>query len=589
MRRTLLSTLVVGLLLGGWSAAAAQDAPAAGLKPLVTVSFSGYDELKSDIEFIGKLGDNPQMATQLEGMLKLMTQGQGLAGLDKTKPWGAVVQTDGQQEFPIYGFIPVTDLKQLLSLVGPLLPGGPPEEPADGIYEIDIEGLTLFVQEKGGWAFIVANRDDLAKVPADPSKVLGGLNEKYDLAVRALIRNVPAEYRQMFTAQLQMGAEIGMQRLPGESDEDYALRQGLAKQMIQQVNEMANDLDEVLIGFAIDSQAGSSYLDFQITAVEGTKTAAQFAQAATVKTNFAGFDLPGAALTGNWAGLFTDNDVAEATKGIAKLRQTALKELKNQGLSAQELKLATQLLSDLLDVVEKTIENKKADGGLVLLLKPDAATFAAGGTIAEGDKLEKALKQLATEIQKGEPELAKLLKLDADSHQGVRFHTLTLPTDEIGEEMVTKLFGESIDVVLGISNTSVYMAAGSDAVSTLKQVIDQSKAQPDKEIPPMRISLAATPIAEFVAATIPDNPDNMENMMAKMMATSVAEMLAQAGGKDHVTLTSKPIPNGTTIRLEVEEGILKLIGSMGEMMGGMMGPGGPGGMSPVDEVDESPF
>ena len=586
MRRTLLSTLVVVLLLGGWSACPAQEAPAGGLKPLVTVSFSGYDSLRADLDFLGKLSDNPQLAQQMEGTLAMLTKGQGLAGLDKTKPWGAVMQTDGQQEFPVYGFIPVTDLKQLLSLIGPLLPGGPPEEPADGIYEIDIDGPTVFVQEKGGWAFIVTNRDDLAKVPADPSKVLGGLNEKYDLAVRASIQNVPMEFRQMLAAQLQAGAQIGMQRLPGESDEDYALRQGVAKQMIQRVNDMANELDEVLIGFAIDSQAGSSYLDFQITAVEGTKTAAQFSQSAAVKTSFAGFDLPGAALTGNWAGLLTDDDVAEAKNGIANLRQTALKELKNQGLSAQELTLATQLLTDLLDVLEKTIENKKADGGLVLLLKPDAATFAAGGTIADGDKLEKALKQLAAEIQKGEPELAKLLKLDADSHQDVRFHTLTLPTDEIGEEMVTKLFGESIDVVLGISNTSVYLAGGSDAMSTIKQVIDQSKAQPDKEIPPMRISLAAAPIAEFVAANIPDDPDNM---MANMMATSVAEMLAQAGGKDHVTLTSKPIPNGATVRLEVEEGILKLIGSMGEMMGGMMGPGGPGGMPPVEEVEESPF
>ena len=580
MRRTLLSTLVVTLLLGAWSACPAQETAAAGLKPLVTISFSGYDELRADLEFIGKLGDNPQMAQQMEGMLKLMTQGKGLAGLNKSKPWGAVIQTDGQ-EFPIYGFIPVTDLKQLLSLVGPLLPGGPPDEPTDGIYEIDVDGPTVFVQQKGDWAFIVPTREHLANVPGDPLKLLDGLNDKYDLAVRASIQNVPEAFRQMFAAQLQMGAQMGMGQLPGESDEDYAIRQGVTKKMLQQLNDVTNDLDEVLIGWAIDRDAGTSYIDFQITAVEGSKTAAQFSQATGLKTNFAGFDLPGAAVTGNLAGLLSDDDVAEAKSSLAQLRGTALKELDNQGLSQGELKLATQLLSDLLDVLEKTIENKKADGGLVLLLKPDAATFAAGGTIADGDKLEKALKQLATEIQKGEPELAKLLKLDADSHQGVRFHTFTFPTEEIGEEMVTKLFGESIDVVLGINNTSVYVAAGSDAASTLKQVIDGSKAQPDKEVPPMKISLAATPIAKFVAANTPDDPDNM---MVKMMATSVAEMLAKAGGKDHLTVTSKPIPNGATVRLEVEEGMLKLIGSISQMMKAMMEPGGPGGMPPADEL-----
>ena len=84
MRRTLLSALVVALLLGGRSACPAEETPAAGLKPLVTVSFAGYDELRADIEFVGKLGNNPQLAQGLEGMLKDMTQGQGLTGLHRS-------------------------------------------------------------------------------------------------------------------------------------------------------------------------------------------------------------------------------------------------------------------------------------------------------------------------------------------------------------------------------------------------------------------------------------------------------------------------------------------------------------------------
>ena len=585
MRRTLLSTLVVALLLGGWNAAPAQVAPSAGLKPLVTVSFSGYDELKADIEFLGKLGDNPQMATQLEGTLKLFTAGQGLAGVDTTKPWGAVVQTDGQGEFPIYGFIPVTDLKQLISVVGNFLPGGPPEEPTGGVYELQTDGPMLYVQEKGGWAFITRSRGDLANVPADPLKVLGGPNQKYDLAVRASIQNVPPAFRQLLVEELRVGAEAGMPRLPGESDEDYAVRQGVARQMIQQLDAMVGDLDEVLLGWAIDRQTGTSYLDLQVTAVAGSKTAAQFTQPATVKTNFAGFDLPGAALTANSAGTLSDNDVAEAKTALADVRFKALEELKNQGLSADELKLASEVLSSLLDVVEKTIETKTVDGGMALLLKPDALTFVAGGAIADGAKLETMLKKLAAEVQNKEPELAKLLTLDAETHQGVRFHTLAIPADEMDEEIAPKLFGPNMDVVVGISETSAYLSVGRDAASTLKQVIDQSKAQPDKQIPPMRVSLAAGPIAKFVA-------DLTEDEMGKQMATEIGAVLEKSGGKDHLTLTSKPIPNGAAVRLEVEEGLLKVIGSLGQMFSvlldapGGFPPGLPGGVPPPEE---SPF
>ncbi len=561
MRKTLLSALVVALLLGGHHLCPAQVTPGAGLKPLVTVSFAGYDELRADIEYVGKLSNSPQLAQGLEGMLKMMTGGQGLAGLDTKKPWGAVVQTDGQQSFPIYGFVPVTDLKQLMGAIGRLLPGGPPAENG-GVYEIATEGPTLLVQQKGNWAFIATNPQDLASAPADPQKVLGTLSQKYDLAVRASIQNVPVMFREMVIQQMKAGAEIGMVRLPDESDEDFALRQGVSRRMIEQLTTMINDLDEVLIGWAIDRQAGSSYLDLQVTAVAGSKTAAQFAQQqATAKTNFAGFDLPGAALTGNWAGTLSDSDVTQAKDSIASIRVAALSELKNQGLSADELTLATQLLNDLIDVLEKTIEGKKADGGLALVLKPGALTLVAGGAIAEGDKLEATLKRLVAEVQKEEPDVAQLLKLDAGTHQGVRLHTLSIPTAEMDDEMATKLFGPTLDVVLGINNTSVYVSVGRDAQSTLKQVIDQSKVQANKEIPPGRITLAATPIAKFVA-------DVADDEMAQQMAAMIGAMLEQTSGKDHVILTSKPIPNGTTVRLEVEEGLLKVLGSMWQMMGG---------------------
>jgi hypothetical protein len=581
-----LSALVVALLLGGWSVCPAEETPAAGLKPLVTVSFSGYDELRADIEFVGKLGNNPQLAQGLEKMLKDMTQGQGLTGLDTKRPWGVVVQTDGQQKFPICGFIPVTDLKQLLTRVGnmqvvPFMEKlfEVPAVPADGVYELELGGATVCVQEKGGWAFITSSREDLANVPADPQKALGDLNQKYDLAVRASIQNVPSDYRKMFVDQMKAGAEIGMGRLPGESDEDFALRQGVAQQMIQQIDTMINDLDEVLIGWAVDRRTGTSYLDFQVTAVAGTKTAAQFTQPATVTTNFAGFDLPGAALTGNWGGTLTDSDVAQAKSAIANVRAAALKELKNQGLSADELKLASQLLSDLLDVLEKTVENKTADGGLALLLKPGALTFVLGGTIADGAKLEKALKQLAAEVQKAEPQVAQILKLDAETHQGIRFHTLAVPTKEMDDEIAAKLFGDTLDVVLGISETSVYLSVGREAAGTLKQVIDQSKAQAGKQIPPARIAVAATPIAKFVAEVADDEG-------AKQMATKIGAMLEQSGGKDHLVLTSKPVPNGAAVRLEVEEGLLKVLGSLGQMLGQEIPPPAaaavPGGAAPND-------
>ena len=477
----------------------------------------------------------------------------------------------------------MTDVKALVGLLWTLQGEEPPAEPADGVYELETDGPTVYIQEKGGWAFIVNDRDALANVPADPIKLLDGLNDKYDLAIRASIKNIPAAFREMFTAQLQLGAEAGMQRMPGESDEDYALRTGVAKQMIQQMITMIDELDDVLLGFAVDQTAGTSYLDFEITAVTGTKLAAQFAQMTPGKTNFGGFDLPGAAATGNWAGTLTDADVTQTKAALVNIRATALNELKNEGLSADELKLATQLIGDLLDVAEKTVENKISDGGLVLMLKPDALTFVFGGTIAETAKAEKVLKQLAQLVATEDPEIAKGLKLDAETYQGIRCHTLAIPVPEPDAQ---KVFGQSLDVVVGIGAESIYAAAGRDAVATLKQVIDASAAAAGKEIPPMRISVAATPIVQFVAAMA-------EEEEVKQMAAMLAAGLEESADKDHLTITSEPVTNGARVRVEVEEGILKLIGMAGQMATGAMVPpmmpGGPGIPGGEPAPGDSPF
>ncbi len=562
MRKTLLATLAVAVLLGAGDVCPAQP-PGGTLKPLVTVSVSGYDALLSDVKFIGNLANQPQLAAGLEGLLTMMTQGKGLAGVDKTKPWGALVQTDGQQ-FPMFVFIPVTDAKQLVDLIAQTS-GTSPTGPNGGVYQIPTDGPALSLKEQGGWAFISNDPTALANLPADPAALLDGLDKKYDVAVRASVKNVPMMYRQMILGPLQMGLELGMQRMPNETDEQFAIRKKLAQNGIKQITTALNEMDEVLLGWAVDQTTKSSYLDVEMTAIEGTETAKQFAAMGTANTDFGGFDLPGAALTGNWAGTLADSDVESAKAYLATLRTTAMQNLRDQALPGDKLQLAEGLLGDLFDVVIKTIEAKKADAGVAIMLEPDGVTLLIGGVLVEGAKLENALKQLVAEIKKDEPQLGELVKLDAETHAGVRFHTAAVP---VPDPKAVALFGPTLEVVVGINETSVYVAAGRNAAETLKKVIDASKAAAGKQIPPARISIAAGKVAQFVAAVSDDNPQ------AKQIATMIGAMLQQTDGKDHITIVSEAISNGAKTRLELEEGILKLIGSLNQMMSGAAPPPG---------------
>jgi hypothetical protein len=258
------------------------------------------------------------------------------------------------------------------------------------------------------------------------------------------------------------------------------------------------------------------------------------------------------------ARVLSDEDIAQAKLSLALAAQDIEKRVAEQELPADKLKLAKQVLADLAAVLTKTLESKKADLGLSLSLDPAAVTLVAGGMIADGDKLEKAIKALVTDMQKDEPALSAMLKLDADKHEGVRFHSFSMPTPDA---KLAAMVGEQLDVIVGISNTGLYLAAGRDAAKALKEALDKSKKAGSTPVPPDKVSLAGAAIAKFAAA-VAEGP-------AQQTATIMAGVLAQSSGKDHLTLVTKPIENGVLSRLEFEEGLLKLIG-----MGAQVGMGG---------------
>ena len=63
----------------------------------------------------------------------------------------------------------------------------------------------------------------------------------------------------------------------------------------------------------------------------------------------------------------------------------------------------------------------------------------------------------------------------------------------------------------------------------------------------------------------------------KPMVAMAAAALQQSAGKDKLTVTVTAVPRGVSTRLELEEGLLRLIATAGQMAAPMMMPGGPGG------------
>lgn len=561
MNRKLLSLLVLAMLLASGIPCLAQDA-----KPVVVVSFSGFDALRTDADYLGKLMGNPELAKMLDGVIAMSTEGKGLEGLDAKRPWGAVLYSKGE-EFSLAVFLPTTDIKALAATMNAV--NLPATDKGDGTYEVQSPMQPLVMKEQNGWALMADKVETLANLPDDPTKLLGPLSGKYDLGVMAHVANLPEGIRQMIVSQVEMGAAMGMQQQPDESEEQHAFRKAMTDRSIQQVKTMMDELDQFMLGIKIDGEAGEGTLDVAVSAKEGAKLAEQFAQVQNATTNFAGFDQPDATVSAMWSSKMTEEDAAQFKTLLTGVKSAAAEELEKQKLSDEDLAVAKPLMAELFEAIEDNIDAKTADGGMVAKLGPEQFSFVVGGAVADGAKIESLVKQFVQQLVKENPKAEEYLKLDSETHEGVTLHVLAVPVEAMdeGAEVMRKLVGDQMDVVVGIGEKSVYIAAGRSAVSELKQVIDASKAAPDKAVPPAKVSVTLSPIVDMVAELADDDS-------AKQMAGMMKLSLSQSVGKDRVKIETRPIPRGSMTRITLEEGVLRLIGTGAMMAQQAMGEAG---------------
>jgi len=567
VRKTLLPALAVTVLLATSRVVPAQAPPleSTGLKTVLTVSVSGFDAIKSDLQTIAQASGMDQL------MMPFMMLGpQGPAGLDTAKPWGAILRTDGQ-ELQAFAFLPASDPKMALALLAPLGAGdASPEPDADGVYEIEVRGWDLVLAQKGDWVVLAYDRQTLANVPADPVPLLGGLNESYAFAVRASIKDIPASKRDQVIGLIRSGVEMAQQAQPDQAPGEEAIARS-----IEEVDKLVNETDSVLIGLAVEPQSKAIRLDVEMTAIEGTETAAEYASAAEAKSDLAGFYLPEAALTALFAGTMPESDAAQLEEMIDTYGSRALDDLDEQKISDGEKKLAKQMLGDLISVLRKTLAAGRIDVGLSVLASADSLSLVGGGFVADAATLEKLLKQTVHLAIAEDPGVEQAITLDAEEHQGVRLHTLSVPAEQLPtDDIPAMIVGDVLTAAVGFSDQHAYLAVGPQSIDKLKQAIDQSKAAAGQSLPSARVSLSVTAIGNIVGG--------LGEVADLDVPTEILDALTQAGPTDHLLISSEAIPNGVRTRIELEPGVLKAIGTAATAMSPFgAGPGGfpaPGGL-----------
>lgn len=537
-------------------APATKDAPAQ-LKTLAVVAGARYEKLLGDVTFLGPYLGQPAAGPMAEMVLAQYTMGKAATALDKTKPWGVIVQTDGSQ-FYYVACLPVANADDVVEIAK--AHGAEVKDAENGIKELSIPNKPpIFLKTENGVSFLSIAPASLAKLPASALEILGKRVGEYDLSVSLAVKNIPEMYRQFAIGAMQAGLQQSMKKLPDESDEQFADRQRLAEGQIGQITKLINEIDTVKVAWAVDAPEKRTFLDFEYVFVPGSKMAQQMAAYSQPNTNFGGFYQPDAAATAMVATkadpkLIAD-DLAQFDNMMRTFRSQTEREIEKKHTDPQEREALKAAANDVFDAISATIKEGQIDGGASVNASPDSLTFVAGVHVKEPGKIEDALKKIEA-VAKSKPDFPGI-KWHAANHAGVNFHTLAAPVPE-DKKGARKMFGETLDITVGIGPEAVYVAFGKDNVAALEKAIDASAADRSKTVPPFAVSLSLAPIMA-VAADAKDGPE-------KAALQAIANKLnAEAKGHDHIRLTGSVIPNGLRYRFEAEEGVLKAVGIAAQM------------------------
>ncbi len=525
------------------------------LKTIAMIAVARHEELLKDVNFVGSLVGQPAIGQLIDMQLAFFTQ-----SIDRTRPFGVVLQTDGMQFLPI-ACMPVTKPDDLLAVVPAF--GAQVTDSGDGVKLIKLSnGQAFYVKSTGGWSYLAQSAESLARVPSDPGAEFAKLVADYDIAANVSLKNIPEMYRGLLLQAIQGGMQESLKKNPEESEDQFEARRELTEGQMKQVVDLINEMDTLTFGWAIDGEAQKTFLDVSYAFVEGGKMATQLAAMEQLGSSFSGFYQPNAVATLVAAQKVDMSKVdaewyksqqAQARQMMGTFRTQMVQKLKAELDAADQAAIDAidSATNDIFDAVLATMESGKQDAGAALDIKPGALKLVAGAAMGESAKIEGALQKLSSVASS--LTYISAIEMNVAKHGDVAFHRVTVNVPE-DQADVRDVLGEQVELAIGIAPEAVYLGLGQDHMAALTQAIDASAAEPDKSVPMFELAVSLGPIMEIVAT-------QAEEGQKRELAQSIATTLGQESkGLDHLRMTGQTMPNGLRYRIELEEGVLRAIG-----------------------------
>ena len=505
--------------------------------PAVAVSIAGSTKLVSDVKYLLNSAGVGNMGATID-----FIAGPYLAELDGEKPAGVLATFDDNGDPKWLAFLPIKDLNSMLAKVEAQV--GRPQDAGNGVKKIGLD-RPIFIKEHKGYVYVADSQSGLSTLPDDPSVHLQRMPKLYVLAATVNVRSIPEPLRQMAVSEMRAGFERQMAQQRPDDPIEAQMQEQMSRNFLDSMTRLVEESEKIMIGWAIDEERQSTYIDFHLVAVPGTKLAEQMGGLKNSESHFTSMLMPNAALNMNFNTNMTSDDIDQAMMSMDAAVTGAKKKLGEEIPDDQTRAAVERMLAPFFGVLKKTIQGGRLDAGMAVLLDNKTPQFVAGGLAVDARELEKAVQE-ALEMLKKDPNAPKFT-VDKSSHAGVDLHLLSADIPP-GEDEARAILGDKIHLTVGLDDKRMFLGFGKDNEALVKKAIDESGTA--KSAMPMQMNLSVKPIVEFAAA-MEDSPQ----------VRAMRAALSNVGDKDHVRVTMKSIPNGESFRLEIERGVLQSIGA----------------------------
>jgi hypothetical protein len=506
-------------------------------KPAVLIRVASVDDLLSDVRFLAEAAGEEDRARNFEGMIKALTDGKGLQGVDTTRPLGAYGHVGPQGvDSTLVVMVPIADEKAFLDLLGKFVT----PSSKDGLYEVEIEAIHMSAYFRFANKYLYATIRDKEVLDKNqllaPAEVFPG--KVGALSATVHIDRIPADLRNLVLGQIDLNLAKLKEAPLSETPAQSRLHVTSVDTISSTIKSLLRDGGPIEVGINVHRQARELALSVSLSGKPGSDLAAGIRELGKVKS-------VAAALTATDSGMSVQVGIGLP----ARIRDTlgpVLDELEQKIKEGIPDKAPRDLVEALAEAVKPTLKNAELHAGFDVR-GPAASgkyTVVACVGVKDGAAIEKALQKIAAAIpadQKAQ------IKVDFDKVGAVSIHRI-MP-EKVAPD-VKALLGDN-PLYLAVREDAIFLGAGEAGLDAIKGAI---AAEP-REGKIFQLDLSAARMAPFLEKENKGATESAKKVFAKDKDADKVRISLSGGESLQLRLVMKaPVLRFLTLLDEAKKG-----------------------------------